>query len=344
MWGDSPNFELNDVGVIRQADDIATWGNVTYRETNPGRTFRNYSLNLSTQNGFNFGGVHKQSRFNLSAHSQLWNYWRTNLRFAYNAPVQNDRLTRGGPLMGQPAWGSINARLANNFTSSTRWDVSFMWGNLNQGNDWFMDFGLGFEPTDRFAFRVAPGVSWMTDRRQYYTERDRDTDRTYGQRYIFSTVDRKTVSMQLRANYSFTPDLNLEFYAEPFASSGKFSRFGELPEARSFDLREYGTDGTTIEEKVEVDEDGNSTRIYEVTDGAETFFLDDFDFNTVSFRSNLVMRWEFRPGSTLFVVWQRNLSDYANIGDPVNVSDMFSSLGAAGQNILAIKLSYWLPM
>ena len=75
-----------------------------------------------------------------------------------------------------------------------------------------------------------------------------------------------------------------------------------------------------------------------------SFYLDDFNFNTVSFRSNLVMRWEFRPGSTLFVVWQRNLSDYANIGDPVNVSDMFSSLGAAGQNILAIKLSYWLPM
>jgi hypothetical protein len=219
-----------------------------------------------------------------------------------------------------------------------------MWGNLNQGNDWFMDVGLGFEPSDRFAFRVAPGVSWMTNRRQYYTERDRDTDRTYGQRYIFSTVDQKTVSMQFRANYSFTPDLNLEFYAEPFASSGNFTDFGELPEARSYDLRQYGTDGTTIEEIVEEDDDGNTSRVYEVTDGAETFYLDDFNFNTVSFRSNLVMRWEFRPGSTLFVVWQRNLSDYANIGDPVNVSDMFSSLGAAGQNILAIKLSYWLPM
>ncbi|MBT8477413.1 MAG: hypothetical protein KJO06_00750, partial [Gemmatimonadetes bacterium] len=179
---------------------------------------------------------------------------------------------------------------------------------------------------------------------QYYTALDRDTDRTYGERYIFSTVDQKTVSMQLRANYSFTPDLNLEFYAEPFAASGKFSRFGELPEARSFDLREYGTDGTTIDEIVEEDEEGNSTRIYEVTDGDETFTLDDFDFNTISFRSNLVMRWELRPGSTLFVVWQRNLSDYANIGSPVNVSDMFSSLGAAGQNILAIKLSYWLPL
>jgi hypothetical protein len=344
VWGDSPNFELNDVGVIRQADDIATWGNLTYRETEPGRVFRNYALTFNAQNGFNFGGVHKQSRFNLFTHSQLWNYWSTNVVFSYNAPVQNDRLTRGGPLMGQPAWSSVSARLANNFTSKTRWDASFMWGNLNGGNDWFLDFGLGFEPSDRFTFRVAPGVSWMTNRRQYYDVRDRDSDRTYGQRYIFSTVNQKTVAMQFRANYAFTPDLNLELYAEPFASSGSFTRFGELPEARSYDLRLYGTDGTTIEEMVEVDEDGSSTRYYEVTDGDETFFLDDFDFNTISFRSNLVMRWELRPGSTLFVVWQRNLSDYANIGDAVNVGDMFSSLGAAGQNILAIKLSYWLPM
>ena len=168
---------------------------------------------------------------------------RANLRGSYNAPVQNDRLTRGGPLMGQPAWGSIGAGLSNNFTSSARWDVGFMWGNLNQGNDWFMDFGVEFDPSDRLALRVAPGVSWMTDRRQYYTTRDRDSDRTYGERYVFSTVDQKTVSMQLRANYSFNPDLNLELYAEPFASSGKFTRFGELPEAQSFDLREYGTDG-----------------------------------------------------------------------------------------------------
>jgi len=344
VWGDSPNFELNDVGVIRQADDIATWANLTYRETEPGPMFRNYALTLNTMNGFNFGGTHKQSRVGLFANSQLRNYWRTNLSFNYNAAVQNDRLTRGGPLMGQPAWGSVGLRLANNFTSSTTWEVNAMWGNLNQGTDWFLDFGLGFEPSDRFTFGVAPGVSWTTNRRQYYTAMERDSDRTYGQRYVFSTVDQKTVSMQLRANYAFTPDLNLEFYAEPFASSGKFSSFGELPEAQSFDLREYGTDGTTIEEIVEVGEDGSETRFYEVTDGDETFYLDDYDFNTLSFRSNLVLRWELRPGSTLFVVWQRNLSDYANVGDPVNVGDMFSSLGAAGQNILAIKLSYWLPM
>ena len=240
--------------------------------------------------------MHKQSRFNLFANSQLWNYWRTNVRFSYNAAVQNDRLTRGGPLMGQPAWGSINARLANNFTSSTRWDVSFMWGNLNQGNDWFVDFGVGFEPSDRFAFRVAPGVSWMTNRRQYYTTLDRETDRTYGAAlHLLHRGPEDGLDAVPRELFVLARS-EPRVLRRAVRGERKFTRFGELPEAQSFDLREYGTDGTTIDEIVEVDEDGNSTRFYEVTDGAETFYLDDFNFNTISFRSNLVMRWELRPG------------------------------------------------
>jgi hypothetical protein len=344
VWGDSPTWELNDIGLLRQADDIAGWANVTYRETDPGSWYRNYAVTLATNQGWNFGGIHKQQSVNLFSNVQLNNYWRTGIEGQLGLATQNDRLTRGGPLMGQPTWGAIGTFVRNNHTSKVRWRANGMWGNLNGGNDWFLNFGIEFEPTDRFGFSVAPGVSWETNERQYYTTLDRETDRTFGQRYVFSTVDQKTVSMRLRANYSFSPDLNLELYAEPFASSGKFTRFGELPEARSFDLRTYGTDGTTIEEVVVEEEDGSTTRAYEVTDGDETFTLEDFDFNSLSFRSNLVLRWELRPGSTLFVVWQRNLSDYANVGDPVNVSDMFSSLGAAGQNILAIKLSYWIPM
>ncbi len=344
LWGDSPNWELNDIGLLRSADDVAGWATVTYRETEPGSWYRNYAVTLNMQNGWNFGGVHKQQSFNLFSNVQLENYWRVGLEGQLSLAKQDDRLTRGGPLMGQPGWGAIGTFVRNNHTSKVRWVAEAMWGNLNGGNDWFLNAGLEFEPTDRFGFSVGPGVSWQTNQRQYYDGLDRESNRTFGRRYVFSTVDQKTVSMRLRANYSFSPDLNLELYAEPFASSGRFTRFGELPEAGSFDLRLYGTDGTTIEEVVVEEEDGSTSRFYEVTDGGESFTLDDYDFNTISFRSNLVLRWELRPGSTLFVVWQRNLSDYANRGDPVNLGDMFSSLGASGQNILAVKLSYWLPM
>ena len=157
---------------------------------------------------------------------------------------------------------------------------------------------------------------------------------------MFATIRQSEVSTELRVNYSFTPDMSLELWAEPFAASGTFSRFGELPEAQSFDLREYGTDGTTIEEVYDPETDSRS---YVVADGEQTFELPDANFNAVSFRSNLVLRWELRPGSTLFVVWQQNLSDSRDPGSDVRFGDMFGGFGAPGHNALAIKMNYWIP-
>jgi hypothetical protein len=81
-----------------------------------------------------------------------------------------------------------------------------------------------------------------------------------------------------------------------------------------------------------------------VTDGPESFTLPDRDFHAVSFRSNLVLRWEVRPGSTLFVVWQQDLSDAGRGGSMARPSDLLDAFGAPGRNVLAVKMSYWLPL
>jgi hypothetical protein len=130
-------------------------------------------------------------------------------------------------------------------------------------------------------------------------------------------------------------------WAQPFAASGRFSEFGEVPEARSFNLRRYGTDGTTIEEQTDF---ATGRRSYSVTDGADEFTLPDANFNALSFRSNLVLRWELRPGSTLFLVWQQNRSESSDRGDYVGPGRLFDAFGAPGRNVLAVKMSYWIPM
>ena len=119
-----------------------------------------------------------------------------------------------------------------------------------------------------------------------------------GIRYVFGNIYRSQLSAQMRVNYFFTPDLSLEGYLEPFAASGKYRSFGELPVPASRDLREYGVDGRPIEETA----DGH----YEVVDGTESFEFDAEDFGVHSFRSNVVLRWEFRPGSTFYLVWQQD--------------------------------------
>ena len=147
-------------------------------------------------------------------------------------------------------------------------------------------------------------------------------------------VDRTTLSAQFRFNYTLKPDVTLDVYAEPFAASGRYRGYGELAASHSRDLRLYGTDGTTITRLA----DGS----YSVTDGAATFALSNRDFNVRSFRSNVVLRWEWRPGSTLFVVWQQNRASSVAQGDHVGINDLFGSLSAPGDNIFALKTTIWL--
>jgi hypothetical protein len=243
--------------------------------------------------------------------------------------------------MGRDAFQSASVRLSNNYTSAVRFGINLFWGNLHHGDDYNIGFDVNFEPTDQLRVSVGPEYSRFTNRRQFFGSEDRSDDRTFGSRYIFATIAQSELSVPIRLNYAFHPDLSLELWAQPFAASGRFSEFGELPAARSYDLRLYGTDGTTIDEQIDPE---SGDRFYSVQDGADEFELPDANFNRLSFRSNLVMRWELRPGSTLFLVWQQNLSERTSDGSYVRAGDLLDVFGAPGRNVLAVKMSYWLPM
>jgi hypothetical protein len=170
--------------------------------------------------------------------------------------------------------------------------------------------------------------------KQYLSTLDGGRPENYGKRYVFGVVDRTTVSTQFRISYTFKPDVTLDVYAEPFAASGAYTGFGEMIRPREMNLRMYGTDGTTIVRQP----DGS----YTVTDGASSFTINNPDFNTRSYRSNVVLRWEWRPGSTFFVVWQQNRAGASNSGAQVGVDDLFDSWSIPGDNILLLKSTIWL--
>jgi hypothetical protein len=171
-----------------------------------------------------------------------------------------------------------------------------------------------------------------TDTRQFVTAEGNGRPETFGTRYVFAHVDLSEISGQFRLNYTFTPNLTLETYLEPFAASGRFHSFGELLAPRHRELLVYGTNGTTIVRNA----DGTHT----VTDGGDSFEIDNADFNERSFRTNAVLRWEWRLGSTLYLVWQQNRSAQLPFA-PVRPGHLFDALDSRGENILAIKVSYW---
>ncbi|MBA2565060.1 MAG: carbohydrate binding family 9 domain-containing protein [Gemmatimonadetes bacterium] len=337
LWGDAPGHELNDVGRLNRADDIASWGNLRYREDRPGPVFRSWQVGAYANGSWNFGGVRRFSRGWMRGESTWNNFWKTTFELGYVPPWTNDNATRGGPLMEWASGWDLFAEVTGNEQARTTWSADvFHFQNGLGGNGWYANGEVATRPATRWQLSVAPHASRATEARQFMAAQEGGPAETFGTRYVFAIAERSELSAQLRVNYAFSPDLGLELYAEPFASSGRFHGFGELPAPRSRELRAYGTDGTTLER----DEEGGIT----ITEGADSFTLRNADFNVRSLRSNLLLRWEWQPGSTLFLVWQGNRSADSRDGSLVGPGALLEAFGAEGEDVLALKITYWLPV
>ena len=151
---------------------------------------------------------------------------------------------------------------------------------------------VSMRPGPRWSFSVSPYYDRVTEPQQYISTLSGGRPVTFDNRYVFSFIDRSTMSMEYRLGLTLKPDVNLDIYAEPFAASGRYYDYGELLEPGSRERLKYGTDGTILS----VNPDGSQV----VTAGGSTLTLRNRDFNTLSFRSNVVLRWEWRTGSTLY--------------------------------------------
>jgi hypothetical protein len=341
---ESPEFEPSDFGRLNYAGDLTTTHRITYRETRPGRYFRAYSFQVSLVPYWYFDtdlGV----RNNLSSNNSftLRNFWVAALNVTGYMRGQDVQLTRGGPAMGTPLGSQVVTSLQNRAGSKTQWSLGTTYkSNEFSDRSWIYTGSISARPSPSLQFSIAPqyldekGTNATLNgpiNRQYLQTVPGGRPETYGKRYIFGIVDRTTLSSQFRVSYTFKPDITLDVYAEPFAASGQYSGYGELAVARGRDLRMYGTDGTTIVRQP----DGS----YKVTDGSQTFTIANKDFNIRSYRSNVVLKWEWRTGSTLYVVWQQNRASQTVDGSHVSAGDLFDSWSVPGDNIFVVKSTIW---
>ena len=327
----TPGFETNDLGQLSTSDGVRLDAQLEYRETVPGRWYREYSIELGQGQVWNFGGERQilagqggggndgggQQNATISADvSFTWpNFWQTEWSTAFQARGQDMRLTRGGPSMERPQSWFSGIEIENSEASETRGSVELGYGRTEDGGLQFeAGVGLTVRPGPQWQLSIQPSYEREIDTQQYVAALSGGRPATFGRRYIFANIDRSTYSAEVRLNYTFKPDLNLDFYAEPFAASGRYNRFGELAAARSRLLLPVDPTGTTFTDR---------------------------DFNVRSFRSNLVLRWEWRPGSTLYLVWQQDRETEENLLTRASLGDMFRSFNAGGDNFFAIKASWW---
>jgi hypothetical protein len=341
LWGvnagaDSPELETNELGRLNDSSDIPVGGYIRYRETEPGKIFRAYSIELSTNRTYDYDTT-LGPRVNYSTSESItWpNFWLTNFNFAVGQRGMDQRLTRGGPAMQTPQSWNADFYIRNSTARQFRWNAE-IYHLENEDDDLTEQYeaGVSMRPAPPWQLSINPTYRHEVLHSQYVSTLEGGRPETYGDRFIFGFIDRTTLSAQLRFSYTFRPDLNLDVYTEPFAASGRYFGFGELAAPRTRSLRMYGQNGIGLERLA----DGS----YIVTDGDARFPMSNFDFNVRSFRSNVVLKWEWRPGSLLYVVWQQNRARSIDDGSHVGPHDLLDSLSAPGDNVFAVKISYWL--
>jgi len=310
---ETPELEINDVGRFGTGDGTVVNSRLQYRETVPNRWFRDYSFVTNTRHEWNFGGEMQVNQITSNVFVTLPNFWDVQIGGVFTPAIQDERLTRGGPSMQKPGSWRANVEIESSDAAETRGDAAIEYGRTEDGGLTFVvDSELTMQPTPQWQLSISPAYEREVNTQQYVSTSTGGSAATYGGRYIFAHVDRSTYSMQVRLNYTFKPDLTLDFYGEPFAASGRYGDFGELAAAR--------------------------TRLTTPFTGA----LPSRDFNVQSFRSNLVLRWEWRAGSTLYLVWQQDREREEALGTRVGLGDLFGSLGRSGDNFFAIKASFWM--
>jgi hypothetical protein len=331
----SPKYEISDLGFQRRADRIDLQESVGYVETRPGR-FRRYQANLTGLFEHNYDWEPISSRMFLNTFVQFLNYWSANLNLSNGFPgTTDDRLTRGGPQAERPPYYSLNAGISSDPRKALVLNIgNFLQTGPGEGsfNDWFAN--LQFKPRPSLELSVGPSISWDKSEAQFLGRvADPAATRTYGARYIFASVDQTTWSLDTRVNYTFSPTLSLQIFAQPFIASGKFGATKEFAEPDKFKFLIYGKD-------VGVIADG---RIY--PNGQQSpisFAVPQPDFNVGSLRGNAVMKWDWRPGSTMYLAWQQTRNSFQPTGEFEFGHDIDKLFAARPDNIFLIKVSYWL--
>jgi hypothetical protein len=351
LWGaatsfTSPGFEVNDLGFQHRVDRIANGLYVARHWTKPGKIVREATALLTAAPSFNFDGDAIQKALQFSTFGTFHNFWFFNLFASRDFAIIDDRLTRGGP----DALGPANWNMGGGIQTDQRKAVTGgLFGNYSTdaGGGWFAGVSpfVTLRPSGALSLSLSPNYSVGRTAAQYVqVVGDTLATQTYGARYVFARLLQHELDVSVRINATVSPTLSLQVFAQPFTFSGDFQSFRELAAARTFRFNEYGQGGSTITY------DSASQTYTADPDGAggpaAAFPIANPDFRTRSLNINAVLRWEYRPGSTLFVVWTQQRSGFFPFDPSFDAGRDFGRelLRDRPLNVLLVKLNYWMSI
>jgi hypothetical protein len=327
-------LELNDAGFQLNSDRMIPFVLMQYHEDSPGE----HVLNWGTSNDVFWVQTFEPRLIDYgleyNANVQFLNYWSVSAGGNLDRSKWNLSALRGGRgLRGdgsafnyinvntdsrEPMRFSLNGYGSHNFTS----------GSFEGG----IDLGATIQARSNVDISVGPSLYARNDPMQYVAE---VADATNQSHFVFGRIHQTDVSMTLRVNWAFSPHLTLQGYAQPYISSGHYNELKDVDHPGAARYADRFHTFTGAESQLV---DGT----YQINRDASMFSFDRPDFNFRQLRSTLVVRWEYRPGSTLFAIWSHGQTSDAFDDGRFQFGRDLGDLGtAASENIVMVKANYW---
>ncbi len=332
----SPGLELNDIGYMQTSDLVRQENDISYFVNQPVSIFMTYSVNLEQFNSWNFNSSYLGSGAHLSFSSQFRNKWKLQLNLIGHTQALDTRILRGGPDMIVPANYMTFGMIETDNSKKLYFDFNFDGSHSDQNalNNYQLAPGVVIRPVNTLKIGLTMNYAINHDQLQYVVTVNPGT----GDRYIVGKVDQKTLGFTFRADYHITPEFSIQYYGSPFMSKGTFSEFKRVvdPENSNY-YKRYITYANPVASAngLEMDENG---------DGTPDYTISNPDFNFHQFRSNLVVRWEYHPGSMLYLVWS---SDRTGDTNPINTgmdTSWHQMWKKFPTNVFLIKFNYWFSL
>jgi hypothetical protein len=301
--------------------------------TTPTEHVFQWDTGVSASQDWNFGGMRRPASVYPYADITLSSFWHGGVAWTVNPPGASDTVTRGGPLVTSGWQSDAYAYVASPSGRKNQLATQLnVYSSHDYANGVVASTQLTWRPLPQLRLDAGPTLTLLTSSRQYVDTITGDGGgaETYGSRYLFGHLDRREASCVLRATWALSPLLVVTLYAQPFVSIGRYDRIGELRAANTDDVRWYTQTSSDP-----------AAALRTIVDGGTSFTIPEPNYTVASLRSTAVLRWELRPGSILYIVWQQQRGGVsAPIAQPLH-SATSEVITDSGLHTIVVKFSYW---
>jgi len=330
----SPELELNDIGFLRSADEMIQYANLRYRSIKPTGVFRDFNVRFNQFSAFDFEGNYNRIQYQINGSASFLNNWEIDFGLAHKPRIFSNSILRGGP-----RWRFSKENFQFFFVGSDRrknfnGTIGLIHSQAKENNFSLLKFEseLNYQPTNAFNISLSPEYSISKNQTQYVTQSDYNSD----SRYVLGTIDNHTLTASVRLDYTINPNLSIQYYGQPFISRGRYKDFKYVTNP----VAERLTERFQLYDSNQINLSGNDFQVDENRDGTMDYSFSNPDFSYVQFNSNLVLRWEYIPGSELFLVWSQGVKSSVSSSDGLFEGFETGILDERPQNIFLLKATY----